>query len=109
MEVKDVIYDSEYVAGCETCDYGSEYIDDIKIVFNDDNILKIKTNTSYGYIFSAADYIKIICNSNNIKDIILNLLLKGKSYLEDIEIAINDSFINTKETFEKSELVYLDE
>lgn len=51
--------DKEAYAGCETCDYGSEYIDNIEIVLTK---YKIKASVSqmYEYVFTSGDLMKII-------------------------------------------------
>ena len=50
--------DSYHYDGCPTCDYGSEYINDI--VINTTNyIISVKLNQMYEYAFSVGAAIKI--------------------------------------------------
>lgn len=50
--------DSYYYSGCPTCDYGSEYINDITIITTTYRI-KVEFNQMYEYAFSSSDAIKI--------------------------------------------------
>ena len=54
--------DSTYFAGCETCDYGSEYITDIVITLTKYQI-DIETNRMYEYALSEGDMLKILLSN----------------------------------------------
>lgn len=50
--------DTTYYSGCETCDYGSEYINDVRVETTNYNI-KAHFNQMYNFAFSTADAIRI--------------------------------------------------
>lgn len=54
--------DAMYYSGCETCDYGSEYIQFIAITLTKYEI-EIKLNRMYEYAFSQADAITLFCEN----------------------------------------------
>lgn len=115
IKIKDIKYDSDWEPGCPTCDWGSLYISNIKILFEDDTELLIETNQMYEYMFSESDCMKALGNSNNVDEIILNLLniIDAKSYnlthrisLQDMHIKINDKEIDILNTFYKKKITY---
>ena len=55
----DIDTDEYYYGGCPTCDYGSEYINEIDISMTKSN-LHIVTNQMYEYAMSQADLMHII-------------------------------------------------
>lgn len=50
--------DTSYIRGCETCDYGSKYINEITIITTHFKI-EVTFNQMYEYAFSTADAIKM--------------------------------------------------
>lgn len=50
--------DTSHYDGCPTCDYGSEYINDISIETTN-YIVAVKFNAMYDYAFSTAEAIRI--------------------------------------------------
>lgn len=54
--------DAMYYSGCETCDYGSEYIQFITITLTKYEI-EIELNRMYEYAFSQADAITLFCEN----------------------------------------------
>jgi hypothetical protein len=52
--IKDIYTDTESYNGCETCDYGSEYINEFTIYLTKGNI-QFKVNQMYDYAVSE-DY-----------------------------------------------------
>lgn len=61
--------DSYYIHGCETCDYGSSYINEIAI-YTTNYEIEIKLDQMYEYAFSIADTIKIFAiDMHNISEI----------------------------------------
>ena len=110
LKIKDVEYFDDYSSGCETCDYGSSYVSNIDIVFEDDTTLSVKTDQMYEYMFSESDYMRILSNSESICEIVLKLLRiadeNGTYGLEDISIKINDKKLNLPLTYRKAEIIY---
>ena len=51
--------DMSSIPGCETCDYGSQYINDITIVLTGYKIHAI-LNKMYGYALSESDVMKLL-------------------------------------------------
>lgn len=53
-----------YYSGCETCDFGSEYITDIDIVLTHYTI-HVRTNQMYEYALSEGDMIRLFLTEYN--------------------------------------------
>lgn len=116
LKIKDVKYDNDFNPGCETCDYGSSYISNIDVIFEDDTKLSIETDQMYEYMVSESDYMKILASENNtIDEIVLKLLeiVKEKSYslksrieLEDMKITVNEMQIDILKTLKNKKIVY---
>ena len=71
MKVKDVSYYNEYMSGCETCDYGSSFIDDFKITLESGEILHIESDHMYyKKLFSEAMVWRMIDEAENEEDLI---------------------------------------
>lgn len=51
--------DTSYTAGCETCDYGSEYVNDITITLTKHEVHAV-LNQMYGYAISEGDLMKTL-------------------------------------------------
>lgn len=90
LNIKKVIYDEDFTSGCETCDYGSSYVNEIEIILEDGTKAKIKVDRMYEYSLSESDYMKLISNSKTIDDFILNIIkfIKEKRYDKNIEFEI---------------------
>lgn len=56
----NIEYEDDHIAGCPTCDYGSEYINEYTFVFKDNKKLEVKVNNMYRYCFSEGDMMRII-------------------------------------------------
>ena len=56
--------DCEYYGGCPTCDYGSEYINEIYITLTKYKIY-IKTNQMYEYVLSEGQMMKLFLSEYN--------------------------------------------
>ena len=119
LKIKDVIYDYDYSPGCETCDYGSCYINYIDIIFEDDTKLSIKTEQMYEYMLSEYNYMQILSNSESIDEIIFKILeivkgkydsegypLKERVRLEYMQIEVDKKEIDIVETLNKKEIIY---
>lgn len=53
---------SFFYSGCETCDYGSEYITEINITLTNHKIA-VETNQMYEYAISEGDMLKILLSN----------------------------------------------
>ena len=74
MKIIDVLYDSEYIHGCETCDYGSRYITNCVIKYEDGHTLDFEIEGENGRLISEGKLMTILANTSNeqeIKDAII--------------------------------------
>lgn len=117
LKIKDVKYESDWEDGCPTCDWGSSYISNINILFEDDIQLSIETNQMYEYMLSEADYMKVLGNANSIDEIVLDLLkiidnngyqLKKRITYEDMQMKLNGKVIDMLQTLNKRKIIYLE-
>ena len=102
LKIKEVKYDS-YCAnlGCETCDYGSNYIDNFEIIFDDDTKMAVHIDTMYNNIgISESDLIKLCINAqskNELKSLIIKTVqYYAKKEYNDVSLKINDEWILTE-------------
>lgn len=51
--------DYDYYAGCDTCDYGSQYISELRIIFTNNKQLIIKTTNEYTFAISQLNIMEI--------------------------------------------------
>lgn len=56
--------DSYHYDGCPTCDYGSQYINEIDVTLTKYNI-HVKTNQMYEYVLSEGQMIKLFLSEYN--------------------------------------------
>lgn len=116
LNIKKVIYNEDFTSGCETCDYGSSYVNEIEIMLEDETNAKIKVDRMYEYSLSESDYMKLISNSKTIDDFILNIIkfIKEKRYDKNIEFEIdfnnlciykNNEKIDILKTLDKNKIV----
>lgn len=96
-------YDSDFTSGCETCDYGSEYISNIEIVFEDYGTINIETNNMYEYALTESDFMQLLGNSVDLNDFYKNMfiLIKERGFRVDLdhtEIKINGNKIDVDES-----------
>lgn len=61
-EILDFITERNCHQGCDTCDYGWEYIDFCEIKFTN-LILKCWTNYNGGYLLSLDFWVKLLCSN----------------------------------------------
>jgi hypothetical protein len=66
--ILNIEYDSDYFAGCSTCDYGSNYINDYDINLTNFSI-RIRIENMYDYLFSEGDMLKLFLS--NIEEIVM--------------------------------------
>ncbi len=65
--VEDVKSDTRYVSGgCDTCDYGSEYINNLDIILSQFSI-RVEAKGEFEYLLSISDLIKLF--TQNYKEI----------------------------------------
>lgn len=114
LKVKKVNYEKESYGGCETCDYGSKYISNIEIDLEDYGLLKIETNQMYNYMLTESDFMQLLGNSKDIKDLYKNMfnIIQDKSYeiehrvsLKSMEMKINGNEIDIIKSCELGKLV----
>ena len=103
LNVKKVSYDEDSTGGCDTCNYGSEYISKIEIDFEDYETIRIETNQMYEYTLSESDYMQLLANSKDLDDFYKNMfkLIEEKDYnikvrinLQNMEMKINGNSID---------------
>ena len=64
--IKSIDYDTWSAPGCDTCDYGSRYVNEYDFVLSK-GTLHIEVNNMYEYAFSEGDMMKILLS--NIEEI----------------------------------------
>ena len=116
MKVKKVDYEQYHVDGCETCDYGSSYVNEISITLEDDTYIDVKIDKMYDYILSESDYMQLLANSKDIDNFIVNIIEKVKNdrydkdlycpvSLEGLNIRINNKYIDIVKSFKQGKIV----
>lgn len=116
MEVKKVNYYQHYISGCETCDYGSSYINEISITLEDDTYIEVKIDKMYDYTLSESDYMQLLANSKDINNFVINIIekIKNNRYdknlyfpisVEGLDIKINDKNIDIEESLKKGKII----
>ena len=61
--IMEINTDTDYIPGCETCDYGSQYINDISITTEKNGVFRLKINKEYEYgLSSYGVLIKLACD-----------------------------------------------
>lgn len=60
--IVDITTEQEYSSGCETCDYGSCYTTDLKIIYKNKEADIIRDESMYEYGMSLSDIMKVILN-----------------------------------------------
>ena len=127
MNIKKINYNEDYFEGCETCDYGSQYINNLEIIENDDTTIIITIDNMYEYAFSEADLMKLLYATDTIEDFIVSAINKFvenyrnfftsitpsdneiKNRLSDLDITYNNKSVDVKETFYHNALTYVGE
>lgn len=57
--IENIKTDEEYHPGCPTCDYGSQYINDVEVILTK-HIVRASFNKMYGYLLSSGDLMQMI-------------------------------------------------
>ena len=70
MNISKVEYDSYTDGGCPTCDYGANYIDNVKIIFDDETFIEFHSEIINKEVLSESDWMVILGRSNTKEDII---------------------------------------
>ena len=104
MKIIDVLYDTNYIPGCETCDYGSVYISDFTLIYEDDHEVNFRVEGVNRRLISEGKLMTILANSlneeeikkaiiQNCKDVINSSSIhyyKGKLYINNKEVNIDE-------------------
>ena len=92
--ITNIETDKKYKAGCETCDYGSEYIDKVNIILSK-YYIDVNINNEYFYGISEGFLIKLfINNTKKIEE------MKEKEFINWFKIQIDDEIpVNAEMTF----------
>lgn len=61
IEVKT---NKDYIRGCETCDFGSQYITYVDFIFEDKLNLKFEVEDKYEHCIHLDDILQFTCNYN---------------------------------------------
>lgn len=95
LEIKKINYDHYYESGCETCDYGSNYVSNIDIYLKNGTSIIIRTSQMYEYTLTESDFMKILSNSEDLKDFYSKLFLtiKNKSYEIKARVELKDMYM----------------
>lgn len=57
--IENIKTDEEYYPGCPTCDFGSQYINDVEVILTK-HIVRASFNKMYGYLLSSGDLMQIL-------------------------------------------------
>lgn len=60
--IEDIKTDEEYRPGCPTCDYGSQYINDVEVILTK-HIIRASFNKMFGYLLSSGDLMQMILSN----------------------------------------------
>lgn len=80
--------------GCETCDYGSEYINECSIITSNNDI-KITVNEMYEYAITSDFWVKFFC-----KNVINFLQMTEEEFICFVKEKIKDNFSNAHNGYE---------
>lgn len=61
--IKDISTDTSSYRGCETCDYGSEYVNELTIYFLNSKRLEIEAKAMYEFPLSMDFLMKLFLNN----------------------------------------------
>jgi len=111
MKVKNIKYHKEFENGCETCDWGSQYISNISFEIENHKI-EINTEQMYNYTLTEEDFMKLFGECNDLNNFYEKMfdLIATKSYdiesrvgLEDMLMTINGISIDIYESCKHGE------
>lgn len=114
MNVKNVYYDNYFTAGCETCDYGSNYVSNIDIYLEDGESILIRTEQMYEYTLTESDFMQLLANAKNTDDFYKKMfkIIKDRSFdiksrvgLQDMFMSINGNEINIVKSCNEERMV----
>lgn len=57
--IENIKTDEEHYPGCPTCDYGSQYINNVEVILTK-RIIRASFNKMYGYLLSSGDLMQIL-------------------------------------------------
>ena len=65
--IENILTDEEYSPGCPTCDYGSQYINEVEVKLTKYTV-RASFNKMYSYFLSSGDLMQLfLCNVNSIQ------------------------------------------
>ena len=99
MKIVDVRYDSQYIPGCPTCDYGSTYLSDFTIVYEDEHELNFRIEGVNGRLISEGKLMTILANTSNEEEIKREVIRQCKNtiYNSNIHYYSGKLYINNEE------------
>lgn len=100
MKIVNIGYDNwKSVDGCPTCNYGSIYVDNIRIIFEDNSYIEFHSEVeNIGCALSESDWMIILGNSNTKTEIIEAWMSKIKDYLPNEDIYYTDGWVWSNES-----------
>lgn len=104
MKIIDVIYDSDHIQGCPTCDYGSTYLTDFTLIYDDEHEVNFRIEGENGSLLSEGRLMTILANTSdeqeikeaiiqNCKDVIKSSTIHyytGKLFVNNEEVIIDE-------------------
>lgn len=104
MKIIDVIYDSQHIQGCPTCDYGSTYLTDFTLIYDDEHEVNFRIEGENGSLLSEGRLMTILANTSdeqeikeaiiqNCKDVIKSSTIHyytGKLFVNNEEVIIDE-------------------
>lgn len=84
MKITKIEYNHTKTGGCNTCDYGAVYINDITIQWEDKSTLQLYAEIEDN-IMTEANWMLLLANTSNKEEIIAAWKHKYRNYLDDTE------------------------
>ena len=86
-EIKDIEYDHyKSRTGCPTCDYGSVYVDNMRLTYDDDSYIEFNSEVEDSSILTESDWMIMLANSKNENELIELWKKKVDDYLPSKDI-----------------------
>lgn len=97
--VTNIVYDEDYSRGCETCDFGSSYINEVTFIFDCGLRTRIDIKNMYEYALNEGVLMKILLNNTSyfkdyykkdFKKNMIELINENKNkWLDDYDVTID--------------------
>ena len=99
MKVIDVYYDCDHIHGCPTCDYGSKYISNFTITYEDEHSTTYRIEGDNGKLISEGQLMVILANAISEEEITKEIIKTCKTVLDldTINYYSGSLYINDKE------------